>query len=113
MPEITFTPTEQEAVRAMMVQHFGTCSCARMGSMTMQCDGHRFLAETDGPSDLPRIARMLFVRRTVQKWQAVEWTGRCPECQREDVQFEEGAPMCSRCADMLPVPSFQAPALPW
>lgn len=114
MPEQpTLTEAERTAVVEMMRMNFGTCMCLRTPLGTSMCDGHRFLSETDGRNDLPRVTRMLWIRRTVTEWQAQEWTGRCPECQREGIVISQSMGMCARCADTLPIPHFDPPALPW
>ena len=71
MSDTRFTPSEQQALMVSM-QHFGTCNCSEPGRWPKRvCDGHHFLFEQDRRVNRPD--RLLWVRRTRQKWIDGEW----------------------------------------
>jgi hypothetical protein len=128
MPEDPhFTEAEKQAVVSAM-KEFGNCQCKQVVAdpethrlKTIEvCDGHRFLAETDGPQSLARLHRLLYVRRTRHRWIENEYVGRCKGCGDAAAQFGVGsAKQCIRCelnaAPTAPEPAapVDSPALPW
>lgn len=103
------TKTEQSDLLAAVQHNFGPCTC-RPG---VQCDGHRFLAETQviGTErvEISRVQRMVMARREGQTWLTQEF-GR--PLTLEQPQPEE-APLPPDLIPGSPPQGDDASTLPW
>lgn len=108
---VRMTATEVGAFKAAMENTFGACQCNGSVWPKRTCPGHMFLEEDD--RHVRRVDRLLYVRRTLDMWQAEEWTGKCKECGR-DVQHSVGATVCRECDYAADLVEPAAPIrLPW
>src|SRR5262245_22188167 len=77
--EVMMTDEEQLAMMRAMKNTYGPCTCRTVvGGLTAMCEGHRFLAQTYGPKDIPQMALLLGIRRDLRWVNAEHDTGCWP-----------------------------------